>query len=106
MMELFKSRLAEKYQVLYSGIGGPTTLIYELEFESENGRKTDFTDAREDRCIVQMVMFPPITSSQHESTNQNSKNGIPVLTSYQLGKGFKKVCYRSESNLRPLELPS
>ena len=91
MMELFKSRLAEKYQVLYSGIGGPTTLIYELEFESENGRKTDFTDAREDRCIVQMVMFPPITSSQHESTNQNPKNGIPVLTSYQLGSNFQML---------------
>ena len=69
MMAIFKERLQEGYQVLYSSAGGTVTLIYELEFHPENNRNSQFPDARENMCILQLVMFPPIPVSHSLLTN-------------------------------------
>ena len=64
MMEIFRERLAEGYQVLNSSTGGIITLIYELEFHPEAGRNSpNPKHARENMCILQLVMFPPVPVS-------------------------------------------
>ena len=53
-------------QVLF-GTAGPITLIYEMEFYAENGREIDkevLSDARENMCIMQLVMFPPTSEER------------------------------------------
>ena len=82
MMEIFHERLNEGYQVLNSSTGGIITLIYELQFHPEAGRNSQFTDARENMCILQLVMFPPVpvTHHSHHTNQQPGQLGMYHVT--------------------------
>jgi len=70
-MQIFHDRREEHFEVVYSASGG-ITLFYELKFETEGREQTD--NDREDMCVMQVVMFPPV-SGDTQSTNQQSNNG-------------------------------
>ena len=77
LMAVFRERLNEGFQVVYSATGGPITLFYELKFESQGRHGND----KEDMCLMQIVMFPPVPGSgDSDIANQQASSVVTVVS--------------------------
>lgn len=75
MMDLFRDRLADGFNIVFSGNDGPITLADEAQFERETIRTRSRHD-REDMCLIQLVLFPPIEIK----TDEERPNKIKIST--------------------------
>ena len=82
--------------MVYSASGGPITLCYELQFNTETEKSEH---DREDMCVMQVVMFPPVPGSATDSDPINQPEGSRRNRKVSYYKAMKKHFHDGILNL-------